>query len=567
MFKEHKILFKDGVPGGGVSEVPNREMPIPIDHDFAAKRLDEMRAREKAEVGAEHLGRRQESNEGVYEFVVAEPPLTVNRMDIVNREAHIKEEREDLFLASVKRSPNDMVSPDQMTGETPANNSENLEQLYNGLFSDPNFLDAYDRFDGFETLIAQGVALSAEQKKEYDTLRDSISVVLAQYNLTLDSPEFIQFKVNRKREKFNELISDQDSEIYPLVVELEELYSKKELTPEQTARLAEVEKQLDQYLSAQGFQFNKQAFQEYFKEKKRMAIYAAIEEFRKTDPALYQWAKEQLDYIDKRLNSTDPEEHITEEEAEMLADEVLREVIKRSQDKKLKGMWSDYAGKQEEVAVSPVTASGVEAARSYFDGSGLILTSPSIFGSGCSVESSDNTGFSCEINVDKDSNGNFTYTIEDPLYANNGVDGPYTAEQLAEAVDGRHMDVYLTRELRKAGLDEAGDVGNTPDGQIIDVCRSLIGGGKDRGFKFIDTNLDVIRGLVEVLKQKKDPEYSTTSRKIYGLSLYLRGEDKSRVMKIREACLPKDEKYSKPISSLIGMKLEDLEKEAKEKES
>gem|GEM_PF-3003446 len=571
------MVPKPGQHSGGASwgEVPGREVQEraavahrELDDTFAAKRIEALRAKrmETREVSGE---RAELVSAQISGPVMEDPPLRVNLVDPVNRGEWRRLQGKKLFLACSPKSPeavpgavSEAKSQEADAGlEQPVETIQSQE-VYDDLFADEQFLAVYDEFSTLDDLQVR----DSLQQAQYDKLKKIVEDILAKYNppLTLDSPEFLQFRSERKQSRFNDSVNQllSDPEFLLLSKELEDLYSRKELTVEEQARLAEVEQKLSEYIAPFGLQFNREAFKEFFKEQKKVAIYQEIDKLKDTDPELYYWAYAQLAEIDNALKDG----RISEEEAEILSNEVLQKVIKASNDKKLKSMYADYSGKQEVSATS--FSSGVEAARSYFEGSGLVLTS-STFGGGCSVETTDSTNFSCEISVDKDENGNFTYTIDDPLYANDGVDGPHTAEKLAEAVDSRHMDVFLTKELRKAGLDAAGDVGNTPDSQIIDVCKSLIGPGKDRGYKLEGMYLDIIHGLIEVLK-RPDSEYSTTGRKIYALSLFLRGEDKSRVDKVRGACLPGDKatyKAPQAVSSIIGIKLEDLEREADKKDA
>jgi len=427
--------------------------------------------------------------------------LGARRMFAVNRLfSNQNPNKEPVLLAS---SQEQVEAPEQ-------------EVSYDELFTNKEFIVLYDAFDSLDTLGTR----DADQQAQYEKVKQILNDTLAKQNppLSVDSSEFIQFRAKRKQDKFNDSTNDllNDPKFLDLSKKLEDLYAKKELTADEQKTLVGVEKDLSEYLATHGLKFDSNAFKEFFKEKKRDAIYQEIAKLKDSDPELYNWAYAQLDTIDAALKKGT----ITQEEAESLSNEILEKVIKASSDKKLKKMWTDYTEKQETSFVTPTVSGAIDAAKPYFDGTGLVLSS-SGFGDGCTVETTDSTNFSCEIIVNKDPNTNeFSYSIEDPIYANNGSEGPFTATELAEAVDSRRMDVFLTRKLRESGVDKAGDINKVPDKKIIDICKDLVGKGSDRGFRLEGEDLTVINGLVETLKMD-DPEYSSINMKVEKLYLFL----------------------------------------------
>jgi hypothetical protein len=136
--------------------------------------------------------------------------------------------------------------------------------------------------------------------------------------------------------------------------------------------------------------------------------------------------------------------------------------------------------------------------------------------------------FEADLRVFKDKNTKeFVYFLND-RYTHGQMVGPFDKTDLAEGVDSRRVDAYLTTkigEIASSSSDLEG-IKNLPDATVEKVGKKLIGAGGSRKFDILSNERGVLDKFAELLL-KKDEKLVTVESKIKRLNSYL--NSKARV--------------------------------------
>ncbi|MFA6991717.1 MAG: hypothetical protein WC269_00330 [Candidatus Gracilibacteria bacterium] len=336
--------------------------------------------------------------------------------------------------------------------------------------------------------------LGAQRKQEIlqdDNLKQELADMFSEILVLSDSPNMNQGQVKQKRDGFKE-----------------KLLGRKPTSDEN--------RDLDMYLDS------------VFVSVKKIKVLERLTELSAKDQnfaqKLDQYNKD-LDEIQKQLDNG----KITAEEAIKRFNDVLAKAVAESGDEQLKKDWEIQKQEEEKqrekenqsYSYSDVAYSNREEAQSFaYDVMENAGFNVQVNGNEMKVSvNDDNDNFHCTVNLDENSGtGNYVYYVDDE-YSNNGKKGPYEAKDFMKVIDQRHIDAYLSYELKKLvkDPDNADDV---KDGELVMVGEKLIGRGEDRDFRFDVTDMNALKGLA-ILLATKDTKEPRLERRVPKLALYM----------------------------------------------
>ena len=137
--------------------------------------------------------------------------------------------------------------------------------------------------------------------------------------------------------------------------------------------------------------------------------------------------------------------------------------------------------------------------------------------------------YSFDLKITKDtSSDKFVFYIRDDKAAD-GIVGPFAAKDVATAVDERHMDNHLSKEIADVSVYNT-SVNDLDDDLLIDISSKVLLDAKDRGYSFDEKSKDYLSNLAKLIASK-DAKYTDISIKMDDLNVFLK--DESRVNFLR----------------------------------
>ncbi len=250
------------------------------------------------------------------------------------------------------------------------------------------------------------------------------------------------------------------------------------------------------------------------------------------------------DFLDRRevLYTQFNTGEITKEELVSGIESLYGEKVAESDNEELKALWGSTAteeksGKDFKVALdatigdmnaTPVsskeeTVDAVAQANNAFADTNF--SADYVGGGVAKVRISE---FEADLRIFKDNDTDeFVYFLND-RYTHGQMMGPFKDTDLAEALDSRRIDAYLTSRIGKMATNSSDVEGikDLPDVTVEKIGKKLIGGGEGRKFDIMSDERGVLDKFVLWLL-KKDEKLGTVESKIEKLNTYL--NSKARV--------------------------------------
>lgn len=243
----------------------------------------------------------------------------------------------------------------------------------------------------------------------------------------------------------------------------------------------------------------------------------------------------------QKLNDEYREGKIAEEEYLAKRDAINEKAVVESGDEDLKELWNDYKNDEIELAEDSTPSvpskptenlvsnkDQAEEAFSDVDGSEFYLD---IHDNGTATVAVGREKFPMEIVLYKDTETNkYVYYIFDK-YADNGF--VRTDTDLNGVLDQRYLDSYISSKIG-AVVGEPHVPFEVADHECLLLVESLVGRGKDRGYRIDGENREVLDKFISILASK-DAKYLTYNAKIEALNIFF--EEKDNVSAARRAIL------------------------------
>ena len=133
------------------------------------------------------------------------------------------------------------------------------------------------------------------------------------------------------------------------------------------------------------------------------------------------------------------------------------------------------------------------------------------------VKASDEYSYSLKITRTANSN-EFIFYIRDESSVD-GVVGPFNVDEMAIAIDQRHMDSYLSDQINEIS-SYSDSINDIKDDSIINIASKVLLNPNARSYIFDDRSIKYLNSLAKLLSLK-DSKYTSLSSKIEDLKIFL----------------------------------------------
>jgi len=230
-------------------------------------------------------------------------------------------------------------------------------------------------------------------------------------------------------------------------------------------------------------------------------------------PGLGDQLFEEMKILDVRLARGDMNQAEYDKQSWNLLDKYVKEsgnkdlqkTWERDDEKFIADAYQDYKveqrNKANEIPVKDddTTVKAVDEINKSLGGAGMSFKVTFTADPGEAVIYTDNSNFVFDASIYKDSNsGEFVYYLSDK-YGHGDSKGPFTGKTLADAVDGRQIDAFISDKIedksRKNDADLRKEVKDLPDDFLTKLGQKLVGEGKDRSYSIEGKSRVVLSNL------------------------------------------------------------------------